>query len=581
MKKFTLKKALLSSLLLVTISAFKLSAQSITISPANANIGANQSQSFTITCTGFGADDNDRTFAYTITGPGATIPATPTSFNCTSGCDVESHLFTFPTAGTYTINVTVTQTEGGGAVASNSTSLIVWTPNLYASFGAGPIRNFNSDQTSGVLNHGGDLYTAAVTVDAIAKNAITGTDVDGNIYYLDNVAANDGVVTLYSSPPNTNGETLVATADLNGASTSDLNFARLGFDPTGVGWILAGDGTDLYIASFTGNGVNPTTINVLGTVTITAPGTIADFENGDLAISGTGVMYAVASVTAGDTYVYSINSLAGPTYTAARKWRLTQGGGANFTTPVNGIAFTSTGSVHLSTSDDLFFIDQASATIVSGTIDCAQVFNLAGFTDIGSDNFPVITILPVKLIGFSGSINNGLVTLSWETENEQNFSHFEIERKGASGGNFQKVGTKTALNGSGRNNYSFADNISNLSENVVYYRLKMLDLDGKFNYSQTILVRKDGKALSGIKVSPNPVINGTDATLRFNSSVNATINIRVVDMTGRTMLEQQNRISQGVNSVTINNIRTLQSGMYIVQMKNGDQVESATFTITR
>lgn len=581
MTSFTPKKAVLCLLLLFIISATKLSAQSITISPANANIGANQSQSFTITCTGFGLDDNDRTFAYTITGPGATIPATPTSFNCTSGCDVESHLFTFPTAGTYTISVTVTQTEGGGAVASNSTSLIVWTPNLYASFGAGVIRNFNSDQGTGVLNHGGDLFTPAVAVDALAKNSITGADPDGSIYYLDNVAANGGTVNLYSSMPNTNSETLVATADINGVSTNDLSFSRLGFDATGTGWILAGDGTSLYLASFTGNGGAATTINSLGTVTIASPGVIGDFENGDLAISGAGVMYVVASVTAGDTYVYTINSLAGPTYTLSRKWRLVQTGGANFTSPVNGIAFTSNGSVHVSTTDDLFFIDQVNATVSNGTIECAQVFGLTGFTDIASDNFPALTILPVKLLGFSGSINNGIVTLNWESENEQNFSHYEIERKGASGGSFQKVGNKTALNSSGRNNYSYADNITNLSDNVVYYRLKMVDIDGKFNYSQTIMVRRDGKAVSGIRISPNPVINGTDATLRFTATANALVNIRVVDMTGRTMLEQQNRISQGANSVTINNIRTLQSGMYIVQMKNGDQVETTTFTITR
>ncbi|HMU44871.1 MAG TPA: T9SS type A sorting domain-containing protein [Chitinophagaceae bacterium] len=584
MKKSTHLKFLFLLPTIIFASFAKLSAQTATIAPINANIGAGQSQYFTITTTGFGADDNDRNFDYTITGPGATIPATPITIPCTSGCDVESHGFSFPTAGTYTISVTVTQTEGGAAVANTSTSLEVWVPNMFGSFSGASIWNFNTDQTTGDVNHGGNLFTSAVTPAALAKNAITGTDAQGSIYYLDNVVANGGTVNLYASEPlGAVTDVLVATADINGASTNDLNFARLGFDATGTGWILAGDGTTLYIASFTGNGTSATTITALGTVTISAPGTIADFADGDLAISGTGVMYAVASNGGGgDTYVYTINSLAGPTYTIERKWKLVQVGGANFASAITGIAFTSNGSVHLSSGDDIYFIDQANATIVSGTIECVAVYNEpgAGFTDLGSDNFPALTILPVKLINFGATVSNDIVTLNWEAENEQNFSHYEVERKAANGGSFVTIGNKPAQNSNGRNSYSLGDNISAINDNVFYYRLKIVDLDGKYNYSPTILVRKDGKNLSGIKVSPNPIITGADATLRFNATTGSTVSIRVIDMTGRIISEQQNRVSQGINSITIHNTNRLQSGMYVLQMINGSQIESTTFNVS-
>lgn len=585
MKKFTLKKLFFFLITFVCLGHLNLSAQTATIAPMNANIGAGQSQFFTITTTGFGADDNDRDFSYTITGPGATVPATPITIPCTSGCDVEGHGFTFPTAGTYTISVTVTQTEGGGAVAGTSTSLLVWVPNLFGSFGDGSMWNFNADQTSGAVNHGGNLFTSANPPQAIAKNAVTGSDALGALYHLDNGIANGGTVNLYASEPTgAITDVLVATADINGGSSNDLNFARLGFDATGTGWILAGDGTTLYLASFTGNGTSATTITSLGTVTITPPGTIADFANGDLAVSGSGVMYVVASVGAGgDTYVYSINDLSGPTYTASRKWELVQVGGANFPSAVTGIAFTSNGSVHLTTGDDVVFIDQASATISSGTIECAVVYNEPGaaFTDLGSDNFPVLTILPVKLISFSAGINNDIVSLNWESESEENLSHYEIERKAISASSFINAGNKTALNRSGRNSYTFNDNLSGLVDNVFYYRLKMVDYDGKFNYSPTILVRKDGKTLTGIKISPNPVLAGADATLRLTASTASVISIRVIDLNGRIISEQQSRVSQGMNSIIINNTNKLQSGMYILQMRNGDQVESATFNVSR
>jgi len=585
MKKFITQFGVLSLFLLILASFLKVSAQTATISPINANIGAGQSQYFTITTTGFGADDNDRDFAYTITGPGATNPTTPITFPCTSGCDIESHGFDFPTAGTYTINVTVTQTEGGSAVANTSTSLEVWVPNLFASFGDASIWNFNADQTTGVLNHSGNLFTVASAPQAMAKNIITGTDITGGIYHLDNSATNGGTVNLYASE-STGGvvDQLVATADINGASTSNLNFARLGFNASGTGWILAGDGTDLYLASFTGNGINATTITSLGTVTIATPGTIADFADGDLAISGTGVMYVVASVGAGgDTYVYSINNLSGPTYTISRKWKLVQAGGANFVSAVTGIAFTSNGSVQLSTGDDIVFIDQSSATISNGTIECPVVSNISGaaFTDLGSDNFPLLTILPVKLISFGASVNNNTVSLNWEAENEENFSHYVVERKGANESSFSIVGNKPAYNSSGRNSYSLADNVSGISNNVFYYRLKIVDLDGKYNYSHTILVRKDGKSLTGIKINPNPIKAGTDATIRFNASVASTVTIRVIDMTGRTLFDQQYRVSQGVNSIPVKNTGTLQGGMYTLQVINEGQLDAIMFNVMR
>jgi len=590
MKNFTLLRYLPLFAILIFACITKSSAQTAAIIPLNANAPEGAQQSFQILTTGFGVTDNDRSFAFNITGPGATNPTTPATYPCTSGCDDESFLFIFPTAGVYTINVTVTQTEGGTGVAvASPATLTVWEENLFISFGDGLFRSLNVDPNTGSIDHGSDQFTSALTPvpQAMGKNSVTGSDPNGAVYHLNNAIGNGGAVNLYGSVANLGAtEVLVASADINGGSTNDLNFARLGFDASGTGWILAGDGTDLYLASFTGNGTSATTINVLGTVTISGPGTIADFEDGDLAFSGSGNMYIVASQSGGGpTYVYTISSsdLASAPYTTDRKWALVQVGGANFTSPVTGIGFANNGAVHLTSGDDIFFISQSGTTISNGTIECTQVLFDFGttFTDLASDNFPLLTILPVKLFNFGASINNNIVLLNWEAENEENFSHYEIERKAASATSFTTVGNKAAENRTGHINYQFTDNLSAVNDNVLYYRLKMVDLDGKFNYSQTIMVRKDGKKISGIKINPNPLIAGSDATLRFNTSVAATVSIRVIDMAGRIISEQQNRVSQGLNSIPVKNTHKLQGGMYILQMINGDQVESTTFTISQ
>ena len=99
MKKFTFK-GIIALFFLFAFSQNESFSQTATITPANSVILAGSTQTFTVVTSGFGGDNNNRTFAYTITGPGATIPATPTSIICTSGCNSEDHSFQFPTAGT-------------------------------------------------------------------------------------------------------------------------------------------------------------------------------------------------------------------------------------------------------------------------------------------------------------------------------------------------------------------------------------------------------------------------------------------------------------------------------------------------
>ncbi|MBK8951084.1 MAG: hypothetical protein IPM85_00760 [Chitinophagaceae bacterium] len=137
MKKFTSLKGFLSLLFFTIFTAKQLSAQTASITPKSSiAIGSFSNINCCYLQAGFGGDNNNRTFVYTITGPGATVPASPYSVNCTSGCNSESVSFQFPTAGTYSVSVTVTQTQGGSAVATTSTNVYVVappaSPNLWA-----------------------------------------------------------------------------------------------------------------------------------------------------------------------------------------------------------------------------------------------------------------------------------------------------------------------------------------------------------------------------------------------------------------------------------------------------------------
>jgi len=460
-------------------------------------------------------------------------------------------------------------------------------PNLWSCSGTGAIRKYTMDPITGALLAGPAAIINPITsTAAIAKNAATPFDAQGCIYYLNRDDDNslNGVVTVYSVQPDGTNNGSRGTIDMNGAGNADdFSFVRLGFDAAGNGWILAGSGNNIYIASFRGNGTAAiSNVNTFGNITLTvpSPGSAAEFQNGDLAITASGTLYAVANVTDGQTYVYTLNSLATPT-TLTRKWTV-QNAGGTFSGSVNGLAWTQSGSLHFSTSTGIYFIDQLTANSGAGTVQATLVAGTTGLdlTDLGSDRFPTQTTLPVTLVSFAGSYRNQVTSLNWVTENVQGFDRFELERS-TDGRNFATIAVKQPVNSnqSEKATYLHNDDLSAVSGTAFYYRLKMIDLDGKFKYSAVILVRKEQKTIVGLTVSPNPVISGGTATVRFESAAKTTVNFNVVDMSGRIVLKQQNSVTEGTNSVTINNLDRLQPGMYVLQMNDGTVVNVTKFTI--
>jgi hypothetical protein len=217
---------------------------------------------------------------------------------------------------------------------------------------------------------------------------------------------------------------------------------------------------------------------------------------------------------------------------------------------------------------------------ISGSTDLGQPSREYG-TEFGCFNLSTQIPLPVKLLSFTGSYRNNVTTLNWETVNEQLFDRFEVERS-SNGADFTTIGIKPAAasNYSAKQGYQFLDDLSAANGSVFYYRLKMIDTDGKYKHSSVIMIRKEGKTLNGIAVNPSPVVNGI-ATVRFSSSAKATVDFRVVDMQGRVVLQQQNKVYEGNNSISLNNLSRLQPGVYTLQMVNGAETEVVKFAVAK
>ncbi|MBC7888116.1 MAG: T9SS type A sorting domain-containing protein [Ferruginibacter sp.] len=174
--------------------------------------------------------------------------------------------------------------------------------------------------------------------------------------------------------------------------------------------------------------------------------------------------------------------------------------------------------------------------------------------------------LPVKLSGFSGRIQNNSAFLNWFTSFESNNDRFEIEKSLSGSETWLKIGTVTAVGNSTVNNkYQFTD--AGLSNGSWMYRLKIYDKDGKFTYSQVVILQLTGKSMFVLEQNyPNPV---TDVTMiRYELGKDAMVTIELYSMDGKKILAQQKgkQLKGSYNSPLDAVSLGLSSGKYVYRM---------------
>lgn len=171
----------------------------------------------------------------------------------------------------------------------------------------------------------------------------------------------------------------------------------------------------------------------------------------------------------------------------------------------------------------------------------------------------IVSILPLTWLSFTASNCSENVCLQWQTENEQNTSHFEIERS-VDGKNFMQLSKIASQNIPGAHVYNATDDSPAYGTN--YYRIRQVDIDGTYSYSdiRSVKVMNAGKLI----IRPNPannfiVLSGIDKAER----------VVLYSITGQ-MLHEWRHVNDGQQL----NISDLQKGMYIIKVlhHNGEAV---------
>jgi len=188
----------------------------------------------------------------------------------------------------------------------------------------------------------------------------------------------------------------------------------------------------------------------------------------------------------------------------------------------------------------------------NGTYWVIATNSLAGELTLYSDTI-TITDLPIKSINLQAKETNGQALLQWQTIDEINTASFTIQHS-TDGETFSDIGTREAV-GSGNNGYSF----SNLApiNGVTYYRIKAIDKDGSFSYSNEASLTINDSRLT---IFPNPVRDV--ATIKGNHIAS----VQMVDNNGKVV----NVIA--FNDATNPSIKTsdLAAGVYYLHIKTTD-----------
>jgi poly(beta-D-mannuronate) lyase len=182
------------------------------------------------------------------------------------------------------------------------------------------------------------------------------------------------------------------------------------------------------------------------------------------------------------------------------------------------------------------------------------VASLLDSTQVGAGK-PII-VTPVHLISFTSTRIKNEIQLNWIVENEINFSRYEIE-KSINGIDFEIIGNVTASN---KSDYTFT--LINSYSIKQYFRLKLIDKDGSFTYSNVVVLKLNDKTEASLY--PNPAKGFVSINV---NKITPNTYLVLNDFTGRII--NKFLLTESITNFSISN---LASGMYTIQLIENNQI---------
>ncbi|MBO9198881.1 MULTISPECIES: T9SS type A sorting domain-containing protein [Niastella] len=392
-----------------------------------------------------------------------------------------------------------------------------------------------------------NVEAMAQTLNFNTPSIVSGTDLQPGCVYRFSSITNGGLI-----------DALVKIDSLIGVSLSGIDATPSGSSSTAL---------QPQLSSLGGVGYHYAviTINFVARGT-SIPSPVYNFSSVFMGIDGSNQMMEFHAIT-----------LANPTWqyvSPTPKVAVTQNGDL-----VWGTATSSkpTGGQGIDETDSTQMYRVSSASPSSATMRIGWYQNQAGWN--GNDLFSLNmrggdlapTLLPVTLVSFTAQLANDKVWLTWSTKQEDNVSNYGIE-KSYDGKEFEQTGLLfPAEEQAITNNYSFKDPVKNTAVGVIYYRLKMVDKNGQYKYSEirTVRIGNSNNGSARITTWPNPVANELHVSLP-TSWADQTVSCQVLNGMGSLVK------SFTIQQTAIIGLSDVPPGTYYIKLINGKEAITQT-----
>ena len=185
-------------------------------------------------------------------------------------------------------------------------------------------------------------------------------------------------------------------------------------------------------------------------------------------------------------------------------------------------------------------------------------------------------VLPLQFLSFTGSQNNDNVLLRWTIIAEKEVDRFEIERS-FNNSNYTKTATVSEpVLLQVQQSFTATDDITYVTNEVIYYRLKVIGKDGSIKYSNILVVRKNLNKAE-ISITPNPAKNYV--VIRFNAEKDTDVSIWLYDNTGRIILSNKQKVFKGMNNILLENLNKYSNAVYQLKIQINENTISKKLVI--
>jgi hypothetical protein len=188
-----------------------------------------------------------------------------------------------------------------------------------------------------------------------------------------------------------------------------------------------------------------------------------------------------------------------------------------------------------------------------------------------------LTPVPVKLIKFIAFKKDNIGKLEWTTASEINNDYFEIQ-KSLDAANWNPIGTVQGQGNTSKLTHYYFDDL-NLVTGVNYYRLKQIDFDGKFEYSEVRLISTVSS--NSMIVYPNPTRDELNVTLKGTARNKSINEIIITDELGRILSLDYKQITADNSVEYTYDFSLLTAGVYFITLHHDNVIETKRIVVLR